>query len=94
MAGVGRSAAAGYTCRTRLRSGRSTKSLVPLTKLIFRSKFWESIIATSLSPDDKLYIDPAKLLPLTRFLPKPKYDNSFSFLLLLLTDHHFVISAC
>lgn len=33
----------------------------------------EGIIATSYSAGDKFYIDPAKLLPLARFLPQPKY---------------------
>lgn len=31
------------------------------------------IVATSYSAGDKFYIDPAKLLPLSRFLPQPKY---------------------
>lgn len=30
-------------------------------------------MATSYSAGDKFYIDPAKLLPLARFLPQPKY---------------------
>lgn len=41
----------------------------------------EGIIATSYTAGDKFYIDPAKLLPLSRFLPQPKYDifSSLSF---------------
>lgn len=35
----------------------------------------EGIVATSYSQGDKFYIDPAKLLPLARFLPQPKYDS-------------------
>lgn len=33
----------------------------------------EGIVATSYAQGDKFYIDPAKLLPLARFLPQPKY---------------------
>lgn len=33
----------------------------------------EGIVATSYSSGDKFFIDPAKLLPLERFLPQPKY---------------------
>ncbi|CAL9072189.1 unnamed protein product, partial [Musa textilis] len=53
----------------------------------FSIKMLEGIITTSYSPGDKLYIDPAKQLPLTRFLRKPKYDNPslFSFCSLLTT---------
>ncbi|KAJ8448566.1 LOW QUALITY PROTEIN: hypothetical protein Cgig2_012210 [Carnegiea gigantea] len=38
----------------------------------FSVKMLEGIVATSYSPGDKFYIDPAKLLPLARFLPQPK----------------------
>jgi H/ACA ribonucleoprotein complex subunit 1 len=33
----------------------------------------EGIVATSYAAGDKFYIDPAKLLPLSRFLTQPKY---------------------
>ncbi|MQL79054.1 hypothetical protein Taro_011494 [Colocasia esculenta] len=39
-------------------------------------KMMEGVIATSHSVGDKFYIDPAKLLPLSRFLPQPKYALS------------------
>lgn len=39
----------------------------------FSIKMMEGIIATSYSAGEKFYIDPAKLLPLARFLPQPKY---------------------
>lgn len=42
----------------------------------------EGIIATSYSEGDKFYIDPMKLLPLSRFLPQPKYDASLIYSLL------------
>ena len=32
----------------------------------------EGIVATSYNSGDKFFIDPMKLLPLERFLPKPK----------------------
>lgn len=38
----------------------------------------EGIIATSYTAGDKFYIDPAKLLPLARFLPQPKYVSFFA----------------
>jgi hypothetical protein len=34
----------------------------------------DGIIATSYKEGDKFYIDPMKLLPLSRFLPQPKYE--------------------
>lgn len=39
----------------------------------FSVKMMEGIIATSYSAGEKFYIDPAKLLPLSRFLTQPKY---------------------
>ena len=36
----------------------------------------EGVVATSYSNGDKFYIDPAKLLPLDRFLPKPKGSSA------------------
>lgn len=42
----------------------------------------EGIVATSYASGDKFYIDPAKLLPLARFLPQPKYViHLFPFLI-------------
>ena len=38
----------------------------------FTIKMQEGVVATSYASGDKFYIDPAKLLPLERFLPKPK----------------------
>ncbi|KAF4368528.1 hypothetical protein F8388_018652 [Cannabis sativa] len=38
----------------------------------FSVKMMEGVVATSYSSGDKFYIDPAKLLPLARFLPQPK----------------------
>ncbi|KAH0905173.1 hypothetical protein HID58_044676 [Brassica napus] len=36
----------------------------------------EGIVATSYAPGDKFFIDPAKLLPLARFLPQPKGQSA------------------
>ena len=38
----------------------------------FTVKCQEGVVATSFADGKKFYIDPAKLLPLERFLPKPK----------------------
>ena len=38
----------------------------------FTVKVAEGIVAASYKDGDKFYIDPAKLLPLERFLPKAK----------------------
>ena len=38
----------------------------------FTIKMSEGVVATSYSSGDKFFIDPMKLLPLERFLPRPK----------------------
>jgi hypothetical protein len=52
---------------------------------------FEGVIATSYNQGDKFFIDPMKLLPLSRFLPQPKYDLeltvAFSFLCLVGLDY-------
>ncbi|CAD5190694.1 unnamed protein product [Musa acuminata subsp. malaccensis] len=67
--------------------GKVDEIFGPINEAYFWIKMLEGIIATWYLPGDKLYIDSAKLLPSTRFLPKPKYDNSslFSFCCLLTT---------
>ncbi|CAL9201411.1 unnamed protein product [Musa hybrid cultivar] len=52
--------------------GKVDEIFGPINEAHFSIKMLEGIIATSYSPGDKFYIDPAKLLPLTRFLPRPK----------------------
>ena len=44
----------------------------PTLLQFFTIKMQEGIVATSYANGDKFYIDPMKLLPLDRFLPKPK----------------------
>lgn len=43
-------------------------------------------MATSYNHGDKFYIDPAKLLPLARFLPQPKYVYISSLLSISILD--------
>ena len=38
----------------------------------FTIKMQEGVVATSYAAGDKFFIDPYKLLPMDRFLPKPK----------------------
>ncbi|KAG0460943.1 hypothetical protein HPP92_021240 [Vanilla planifolia] len=52
--------------------GKVDEIFGPINESYFSIKMMEGIIATSYSTGDKFYIDPAKLLPLSRFLPQPK----------------------
>ncbi|KAJ4814963.1 H/ACA ribonucleoprotein complex subunit 1-like protein 1 [Rhynchospora pubera] len=52
--------------------GKVDEIFGPINESCFSVKMEEGIIATSYSAGDKFYIDPAKLLPLSRFLPQPK----------------------
>ena len=38
----------------------------------FTIKMQEGVVATSYAAGDKFFIDPYKLLPMDRFLPRPK----------------------
>lgn len=42
----------------------------------FTIKMQDGVVATSYTNGDKFYIDPMKLLPLDRFLPKPKGSSA------------------
>lgn len=53
--------------------GKVDEIFGPINESYFSIKMMEGIVATSYSAGDKFYIDPAKLLPLARFLPQPKY---------------------
>jgi H/ACA ribonucleoprotein complex subunit 1 len=44
----------------------------PLNEVYFTVKLQEGVVATSFKKDDQVFIAPDKLLPLDRFLPKPK----------------------
>ncbi|XP_057862291.1 putative H/ACA ribonucleoprotein complex subunit 1-like protein 1 [Cryptomeria japonica] len=51
--------------------GKVDEIFGPINEAYFSVKMMEGIIATSYTPGDKFFIDPAKLLPLQRFLPQP-----------------------
>ncbi|CAO2144525.1 unnamed protein product [Urochloa humidicola] len=52
--------------------GKVDEIFGPINESYFSVKMMEGIIAKSYKEGDKFYIDPAKLLPLSRFLPQPK----------------------
>ncbi|XP_010909944.1 putative H/ACA ribonucleoprotein complex subunit 1-like protein 1 isoform X2 [Elaeis guineensis] len=52
--------------------GKVDEMFGPINESYFSIKMMGGIIASSYSLGDKFYIDPAKLLPLSRFLPQPK----------------------
>ncbi|KAL0338050.1 UNVERIFIED_CONTAM: putative H/ACA ribonucleoprotein complex subunit-like protein 1 [Sesamum calycinum] len=52
--------------------GKVDEIFGPINESLFSIKMMEGIVATSYSAGDKFFIDPAKLLPLARFLPQPK----------------------
>ncbi|KAK9462171.1 Gar1-domain-containing protein [Lipomyces oligophaga] len=52
--------------------GKIDEILGPINEVYFTVKPQEGIVATSFKSGDKFYIGPDKLLPLERFLPKPK----------------------
>ncbi|KAJ5606391.1 H/ACA ribonucleoprotein complex subunit GAR1 [Penicillium lagena] len=52
--------------------GKVDEVLGPINQLFFTIKPQEGIVATSFKPGDKVFIGGDKLLPLEKFLPKPK----------------------
>ncbi|CCX34595.1 Gar1/Naf1 RNA binding region-domain-containing protein [Pyronema domesticum] len=52
--------------------GKVDEILGPMNQVYFTVKPQDGIVATSFKEGDKFYIGPDKLLPLERFLPKPK----------------------
>ncbi|KAL7270237.1 H/ACA snoRNP pseudouridylase subunit [Rhizina undulata] len=52
--------------------GKVDEILGPMNQVYFTIKPQEGIVATSFKEGDKFFIGPDKLLPLDRFLPKPK----------------------
>lgn len=52
--------------------GKVDEILGPMNQVYFTVKPHDGIVATSFKEGDKFYIGPDKLLPLERFLPKPK----------------------
>ncbi|CAA2961500.1 H ACA ribonucleo complex subunit 1 1 [Olea europaea subsp. europaea] len=58
--------------------GKVDEIFGPINESYFSIKMMEGIVATSYSAGEKFYIDPAKLLPLSRFLQQPKYVLYFT----------------
>lgn len=52
--------------------GKVDEILGPLNEVFFTVKPSEGVVATSFKEGDKFFIGPDKLLPMERFLPKPK----------------------
>ncbi|CEG64447.1 Putative H/ACA ribonucleoprotein complex subunit 1 [Rhizopus microsporus] len=58
--------------------GKVDEILGPINEVYFTVKMQEGMIAKSFKPNDKVYIGTDKLLPLERFLPKPKVAGKVS----------------
>ena len=56
--------------------GKVDEILGPLNEVYFTIKMNEGMIATSFKRGDKVYIGGDKLLPIERFLPKPKVEGA------------------
>lgn len=67
--------------------GKVDEILGPLNEVYFTVKMQEGMIAKSFKADDKVFIGTDKLLPLERFLPKPKVAGKGKMLSLLLIRH-------
>lgn len=52
--------------------GKVDEILGPINQMYFSVKVSEGVLASSFKPNDKVFIGSDKLLPLERFLPKPK----------------------
>ncbi|WWC64677.1 H/ACA ribonucleoprotein complex subunit 1 [Kwoniella dejecticola CBS 10117] len=52
--------------------GKVDEILGPINQVYFTVKMDSGMVATSFKPEDKVYISGEKLLPIERFLPKPK----------------------
>ncbi|KAG6484717.1 hypothetical protein ZIOFF_053240 [Zingiber officinale] len=57
--------------------GKVDEIFGPINEAFFSIKMLAGIIANSYSTGDKFFIDPAKLLPLARFLPRPNLSSHF-----------------
>ena len=56
--------------------GKVDEILGPLNEVYFTVKLQDGVQASSFKANDKVFIGTDKLLPLERFLPKPKYNQS------------------
>ena len=64
--------------------GRVDEILGPINEVYFSVKMGDGMVASSFKKGDKVYIGGDKLLPLERFLPKPKVAGGTSTLSLSL----------
>ncbi|OZJ01869.1 hypothetical protein BZG36_05433 [Bifiguratus adelaidae] len=55
--------------------GKVDEILGPLNEVYFTVKLQDGMVATSFKANDKVYIGTDRLLPLERFLPKPKTSS-------------------
>ena len=58
--------------------GRVDEILGPINEVYFSVKMGEGMVASSFKKGDKVYIGGDKLLPIERFLPKPKVVGSYT----------------
>lgn len=61
--------------------GKVDEILGPINEVYFSVKMGEGMVANSFKKGDKVYIAGDKLLPIERFLPKPKAAGMWPFLL-------------
>jgi len=67
--------------------GKVDEILGPINEVYFSVKMGEGMVATSFKKGDKVYVGGDKLLPIERFLPKPKVEGG----MLLLLFHRFLV---
>ena len=60
--------------------GKVDEILGPVNEVYFSVKMGEGMVASSFKKGDKVYISGEKLLPIERFLPKPKVVGGRSIL--------------
>ena len=63
--------------------GKVDEILGPINEVYFTVKLSEGVLATSFKANDKVYIASDKLLPLDRFLTKPKPPGGKRMLIFL-----------
>lgn len=61
-----------YSLENKSQIGKVDEIMGPINEVYFTVKMDAGMIATSFKADDKVYIAGDKLLPIERFLPKPK----------------------
>ena len=64
--------------------GKVDEILGPINEVYFSVKMGDGMIASSFKKGDKVFISGEKLLPIERFLPKPKLPKGLLFVLTLI----------